>query len=148
MGSLVDLSRIAKSDAYTAYTVPMQRPMQRPRFPGENVIMGAGAATAVGGAVIARRSNSLPARDAVRAENLQRIADSSEPYVGRNKRKKARFVQAQDRARVAALVSARSPARAKFVHRSGWKIAAAGTGIGAAGYGLKRLNNGRLNDGA
>lgn len=138
MGSLVELSRIAKNDAYIVdgYSQP------RKRISGDRALMGAGAATAGTGAVIVLRSRKIPVRAHANATAARNDAAAATRAAGKGPRQAKAAIFAQSNAKLARMVANESPARAKYVRRLGGKIAAVGAGVGAAGYGLKRLNDG------
>jgi|GEM_PF-2965722 len=138
MGSLVELSRVAKSNAYIVddYAQP------RKKIRGERVLMGAGAATAGAGGLIALKSRNIPVKAQANAIAARRDAEAASRAAGRGPKQAKAAVFAQANAKLARQVAIESPKRARYVRRFGRKIAAVGAGVGAAGYGLKRLNDG------
>ena len=139
MGSLVELARIAKSDPYVFEPAP------RRRIPGENALMGAGAAVAGAGGLVALRSRNLPEKAALNAQAAMRRANEAQRRSmssPRSKTAKKTAAAAFRDAEIADFARENAPARAKWMRRFGGKTALAGGAAMAAGYGIKRLNNG------
>lgn len=138
MGSLVELARIAKNDAYIVdgYSQP------RKRISGSNAAMGAGAGIAGYGGIVANRGRKLETRSYARASDARNKARAAAGNykIGSKRYKTALLAEANAKAAERAAVS--SPAQGKYLRRFGGKIALTGAGVAATGAGIKGLNNG------
>jgi hypothetical protein len=138
MGSLVELSRIAKSDPYAM-------PSTQRNVPGQKAATGAGVVTAGAGGLLALSSRNLPAKAAQASRNAwdaHTAAEARAAAFPKSKTARKTADAALDRAKLANVMRYNAPARAAWMRRTGGKAALVGGGLMAAGYGIKRMNDG------
>lgn len=140
MGSLVELARIAKSDPFA-----VEPAYSNSRIPGEKALMGTGAALVGAGGLAIASTRKASEKSAVAARAAKQRANEAQRQSMSRPKDKRRAAYATKMARnseVADLVAHNAPQRSQWMRRFGAKTALVGGAGVAAGYGIKRLNNG------